>query len=445
MLSKVIIKNFKSIESLELDLSFAEKKAPNNYKDLAFLPFLEPQQDEIENRLVPIMNIYGANASGKSNIIHSLFCFNRVLLFGVKVLRDIPQELFSVNKLKNLGNNSSLSLEFFIKEEKYSYTLEYNRVSIEKEVLKKGEKELFSISDIKGDFTPLAISNFDNESINNIFNVACIAPIQNGQHVQVNTFLSAIIDKLPGLNPSLNVVLNYLKDSIFISLGNDLPAEMSIEQLSKSDTKEDIDESFRKISRFIQKLDIDIERFEYKREIHSLDGFKVGDNQVKVPRIPNKSVAINEDKNIISFDEIVSIHKNNDGEEVSFQFNEESVGTRLSFGLAGQILRILEIGGVMIIDELDRSLHPLLLKSLIRVFKDKDYNKNNAQLICTLHTTDILEDNIYKVSEFVFINKNPKKGSFLKRLSDFPGIRNDMNFRDRYLNGLYSGIPHPYN
>jgi hypothetical protein len=49
------------------------------------------------------------------------------------------------------------------------------------------------------------------------------------------------------------------------------------------------------------------------------------------------------------------------------------------------------------------------------------------------------------MSEFSFVNKNIKRGSFIKRLSDFEGIRNDANFRDRYLNGLYSGIPYPYN
>lgn len=445
MLSKVIIKNFKSIEELNLDLSFAEKKAPNGHKNSDILYFLEPIKNDTKNRIVPTMNIYGANASGKSNIVHSLFCFKRVFISGIN---SIPKELFSINKLKNLGNNTYIELEFFIKKNIYKYKLSYNNYGIETESLLLNNKSLFYIENTKSNFKGIAIKNFDEETLNDIFQVSCISPVENNNSVQINTFLSAITYKLPGLNNQLNIAFNYLKNSIQTSLGNNIPSDFAIDKLSKN--KESIDKSFEKISQFIKKLDIDIERFEYKRDFHSLENFKSENNKLNIPKIRNqsgisKSCIIDEDKNLISFSEIIPIHKNYSGEEVSFRFNEESIGTQLSFGLAGIILQILETGGVIIIDELDRSLHPLLLKSLIRVFKDKDYNKNNAQLICTLHTTDILEDDIYKISEFAFINKNPKRGSFIKRLSDFPSMRNDMNFRDRYLNGLYSGIPHPYN
>ncbi len=77
------------------------------------------------------------------------------------------------------------------------------------------------------------------------------------------------------------------------------------------------------------------------------------------------------------------------------------------------------------------------------MFKDREYNKKNAQLISTLHVTDVLEDKIYKTPDFSFVNKNNQKGSTITRLSDIE-TRNDVNFRDRYLSGMYMGVPYSY-
>ncbi len=107
MLSKIEITNFKSIESLTLDMSFAEGKAPNRHKESDIISFLEPTSKP-KDRIVSIMNIYGANASGKSNIIHSLFCFQKVLTKGV---RNVP-DFFSLHKLKDLGDETRIQLYF---------------------------------------------------------------------------------------------------------------------------------------------------------------------------------------------------------------------------------------------------------------------------------------------------------------------------------------------
>jgi len=440
MLSKITIKNFKSIETLVLDLSYAEGSAPNRYKKSNILSFIEPTSKS-KDRLVSIMNIYGANASGKSNIIHALFCFHKIFSEGMKTLPP----MFKVNKLKNLGNNSSIKLEFFIKKKKYIYTLEYNQFSITKEQLLVENEELFSIKNSKGDFKGLEIENFDNNNIKKRFEVSCLSQLEN-KKIQINTFLSSIVLDLPSLNTKLNLVNKYLKEDVFIALNNDISAPFSIDQLARSNKESDIDKAFDRISEFIKRLDIDIERFKYERNKDVLSKYQINENEYQIPNIPpNKFISINKKDNLIRISEIKSFHKNTEGNEITFSFHEESVGTQLSFGLIGTILRTLDKGGIFVIDELDRSLHSLLLKSLIKIFKDKEYNKNGAQLISTLHNTDVLDDNIYKISEFAFINKNIKQGSFIKRLSDFEGIRNDMNFRDRYLDGLYSGIPYPYN
>lgn len=65
-------------------------------------------------------------------------------------------------------------------------------------------------------------------------------------------------------------------------------------------------------------------------------------------------------------------------------------------------------------------------------------------MIFTAHNTDILDDDLIRVSEVGIISKTMKDGSTIKRISDFEGIRNVYNFRKQYLNGLFSGLPYPY-
>ncbi len=423
-----------------MDLSFAEGKAPNGYKKSNMLPFLEATSQP-EDRFVPIMNIYGANASGKSNIVQALFCFIKILQGGLKAL---PQGLFSINKIRNTGNETSIHLEFFIKKNKYKYILKYTQLFIIEEELSLNDKELFSVKNGESNFKKIEVKNYDEDNIRKKFEITCLS-LRDKKKIQIKPFLSSIETDLPSLNEHLNLVSKFLKEDVIVALNNDIPADYSIDQLAKSNAEKDITEAFDRISDFIKRLDIDIERFQYEQTRDELSKFKINENEYQIPHIPNKSVSINKDDNIIRISEIKSFHKNKEGEEISFGLHEESVGTRLAFGLIGTVLRILDKGGVLIIDELDRSLHTLLLQSLMRVFKDKEYNNNNAQLICVLHNTDILDDNTYKMSEFSFVNKNLKRGSFIKRLSDFEGIRNDANFRDRYLNGLYSAIPYPFN
>ncbi len=441
MLSKVTIKNFKSIEDLTLDLTFAEGKAPNGYKTSNILLFLEATSKP-EDRLVPIVNIYGANASGKSNIILALFCFEMILLQGIKAL---PLKLFSTNKLKNLGNETVMQLDFFLKKRRYQYYLSYSQYSISEEKLLLDNEELFSIKNGNGDFKGIEIKGYSNDDLKRRFEISCLSTL-DGKKMQINTFLSSVTTDLPSLSDHLNLVSRFLKESLVVSLNNEILADFSIDQLAKTNKEEDIKEAFDRISDFIKRLDIDIERFKYEQKKDMLSKYEVNKDQYRIPAHDlNKSIHINKEDNLIRISEIKSFHKNDKGKEVSFGLYEESVGTRIAFGLIGTMLKVLDKGGVLIIDELDRSLHTLVLKSLMRIFKDKEYNKNNAQLICVLHNTDILDDDIYKMSEFSFVNKNLKRGSFIKRLSDFEGIRNDMNFRDRYLNGLYSGIPYPFN
>ena len=110
MLLNFSIKNFRSIKEAMLDLSFKEGKAPNGYRELEELVFLEYNK---KNRLVPCLAMYGANASGKTNVIKALSVFQQIVIFGIQ---DGYFSQFMPNKIIPSGNFTSFEVSFFMNQ-----------------------------------------------------------------------------------------------------------------------------------------------------------------------------------------------------------------------------------------------------------------------------------------------------------------------------------------
>lgn len=140
--------------------------------------------------------------------------------------------------------------------------------------------------------------------------------------------------------------------------------------------------------------------------------------------------------------EIISplFHHKNEDKEVVFEFADESHGTRRLFSYAGPILKILEQGQTLIIDELDSSLHPLLVKHLINMFHDPKINTKGAQLIFSTHNTSLLDQSIFRRDQVWFVEKKRDGASTLYPLTDFSPRKNEA-LESGYLMGRYGSIP----
>jgi len=441
MLSKVVIKNFKSINDLSLDFSFAQKRYIKDRDLIDVLYATDSSKKENKNRLVAVANIYGANASGKTNIVEAMQFFSLIIKKGLK---KVP---YSPNKLIDSKGDIFMQFVFFVNQKEFTYELSYDSVSIKNETLLCDGVLLYSIINSKINFKGIVIDDFNEEYLCKQFKVGCVTT----EGSQVNTFLAFIVDKLPSLSKELVDVFNFFNNNFVVSMSNKMNVLLAVERLAQSNEKKDINCAIRKITNIIRNIDIDIDRFDWIEEqgdlnlIKKEDGYdfsrftkgrsnKFGVN-VKISQGDNKYLAAS----------IRSYHKNIKNQDIEFDLEEESKGTYLAFALIGFILSFFETGGVLVVDEFDASLHPLVLLTLIKMFKNKKYNKKCAQLILTLHTTDVLEDDFFKISDFYFVNKNKKRGTFITRLSDFENTRNEMNFRDRYLRGDYFGIPYTFN
>jgi AAA15 family ATPase/GTPase len=123
-----------------------------------------------------------------------------------------------------------------------------------------------------------------------------------------------------------------------------------------------------------------------------------------------------------------------------FDFTDESQGTQKLFSLAGPLFDILEKGRVLVIDELDRSLHPLLVRRIIETFQDSQLNRSNAQLIFSTHDTSLLDQELLRRDQIWFTEKDRSQSSTLVPLTEFSPRKGEA-IEKGYLGGRYGGIP----
>ena len=135
--------------------------------------------------------------------------------------------------------------------------------------------------------------------------------------------------------------------------------------------------------------------------------------------------------------------KNADGTSSSYplRLSDESDGTRRLMTLAPAIERTLANGGVLVVDELDREMHLMLVEYVIRRYQEKSSNQNSAQIVFTTHETALLNQEILRRDQIYFVDKNRNDGaSSLYSLVEF-NVRNDMNILKAYLLGKFGAIP----
>ena len=125
----------------------------------------------------------------------------------------------------------------------------------------------------------------------------------------------------------------------------------------------------------------------------------------------------------------------------SLSLGEESLGTQQLFFLSPLLRQTLEEGKVLVVDEIDRSLHPFIVKYLVNLFRNPKINKNGAQLIFMTHETTLLSLDTFRRDQIYFTEKDAKSGvTDLYSLDEF-SVRKTDNIEKGYLLGRYGAIP----
>lgn len=384
---------------------------------------------ETNKRLVPCMAFFGANASGKTNLLKALAVLKHLVVNGPKL-----SELFDPNLLNRKSPDTSFAVEFILDGECLEYSVTYNAKEILDESLKKNGKPLHTIHRLEAEFSQQIISDtYSQKRLSDILRVEC----SDGEGRQTKPFLNRIGRTYRGLNSDLSNAFGFFTKSLNLLLNNEtLLLPVAVEVLASA-MNGDEDAALREITDLVRRLDIDIAGIDIVQKEITPDE----DDQPGITRINNATGA----KHALL---ITTTHEDSTGKPALLDFiKHESDGTQRLAGLVGLVLHALRTGSVLLVDELECSLHPLLMREIVLLFKKRRHNPLGAQLIFTTHNTDILDDSILRLSEIAMVRKTIANGTLIRRLvdtkKDGEDIRNVTNFRKQYLAGFYSGVPHP--
>jgi len=411
----------------------------NNFrsiKDTATFSMLTSSKDEgncFEKRDYSLLRssiIYGANASGKSNLLKAMAFMSQLVLNRYKIMQStdkLPHDPYRLS-METEKESSTFEIVFFVGETKYRYGLEVDREVVYSEWL---------YADEKGKEAKLFYR--DSEELD---------------YVNPNKFKEGY-DFFNKKEEKIKIA----KNQLFIWKCDQSDGEISkailgwFNQFNMIDgmehdgyinftMKKMEDEVFRKrIVELVKTADIGINDIQIEEEDISLESiakFALPDD-LKTKIINEKgwkSVLLN------------TMHQKFDGAgqsvgNVVFELNEdESKGTKKFFAMSAPILDTLQNGKILIIDELDASLHPILTQHLIKLFHDKDINKKNAQLIFATHDTNLLKPELFRRDQIWLTEKDHYGATTIYSLAQFKNVRKQEDFEKQYIQGKYGAIPY---
>lgn len=201
----------------------------------------------------------------------------------------------------------------------------------------------------------------------------------------------------------------------------------------------DKNEELKKFTlKLLEEADIVIKDFKVEIEENEVDNnliMLLKNFNMSTPMIPQKQRTV----------KIRMVHEvkddNNNFKSYEINLANESSGTQILFSFAPILKNVFENGKILIIDEIEKSLHPSLVEMIIKFFHNPSINKGNAQLIFNTHDTNLLSLDIFRRDQIWFVEKNVEKGATdLYPLDDF-SVRKTENIQKGYLNGRYGAIP----
>ena len=378
-------------------------------------------RNNLNEKVLPVTAIYGANASGKSSV------FEAFQFMALCVLESLS---FSDDDKKNPYKLKVDSFKFSESREKPS-EFEINYID------KKGKKELYYNYGFKIDNSGILEEYLASNTKTGVKRNEDYTYIFKRERNQ-KLYLDSSIEKFRE-----NLEISLKEKTLLVSLG----------------AKLNIDEFIRVRTWFINTEVINFSNSLYGALLENIlpnniiESEEVRKNLVSFINSFDDSIINIEVEKISAIDEndkdnyrVFTIHKSDKGTSTArISMNEESSGTKKMFSLYQTLLDVLEKGGVFFADELDIKLHPLLMRNILLTFTDKEKNPNNAQLIFTTHNTIYMDMDLLRRDEIWFVEKD-NGVSNLYSLDDITNekgekIRKDSNYEKHYLLGNYGAIP----
>lgn len=386
MLVQFMLKNvlsFKEETVLDMTAINAYKEHPGNLIDIG-----------TAEKFLKVAAIYGANASGKSNLHMAMCYFQYIITESFNNVAEDDQtaiaRYYNPFSFEEEEENSEFQVIEIIEDYEYKYGFEYNDKCVVAEWMYR--------------------KNIKNNRTSTIFE-------RTTHEVHLGASVRKECELYKEQIPAETLVLSFfnklkLKTDIFRNMYNSIMNTLVV----PTDFCED-----SKILKALLPPVIDNDRENLLAFLKAID-------------TGITDIGYAENENQIYFD---TIHVGKDGHEYSLNLYNESEGTIKSIILYIYVRTAIENDGSLFVDELNVKLHPLLLKFIIDLFYQY---KSKAQLIYTTHDTTLMDKKFFRRDQIWFVQKDEFGYSELVALSDFK-VRSDASFEKDYLAGVYGGIP----
>lgn len=363
--------------------------------------------------------LYGANASGKSNLISAMFFFEQYI-FSQFINKNENQD-FESNKIGvkmklepfSLSNETNDASEFDIIFLHNNKQIQYGFECTSKEVLTEwlyiNDKKVFERTGIElsfGSKYQKMLGAYKKLPAERLY-IAVLEYFldEEGKKVILDDFISFF-------NKEFNVFTEILFESTVKGLAG--MVGLSKKLVSNKGYR-------NKVEQYLRLVDVGIKRLDVQTE--TIFDERTGKKK--------------KEKVIRTVHDIYDETGNVVGEKL-FDLHQESTGTLRFLAYIQNAIEMISKGGVFIVDEMSARLHPLLTKLIVDIFCSSQNTK--AQLIFTTHDISLLNNNQFRRDEVVFIDKNERGESSLYALSDLK-VREDATFNKDYLQGKYGAIP----
>lgn len=351
-------------------------------------------------RLLTSAAVYGANASGKSNLVRAIGFMRGFVLNspqGTRPSGGIEVEPFRLSTA-SASQPSHFEIVFIAEGRRYRYGFEVTAERVEREWLlhvpRSREARLF---ERLGDAIQLGEGFREGKEI--------------GGRTRPNALFLAVVAQFNG--PIAQAITGWFRDLV-------LAPGLEDAGLRSYTIAHFVDGAHREeIRNLIKRLDLGIDEV-------MVENVATPEREAYVVRTVHKFSGNGGQRTI---------------EEIFDLDGQESEGTQRLFALAGPVASALKTGQVLVIDEFDARLHPLVTREMVGLFNSKTSNPHHAQLIFTTQDTNLLDNRFFRRDQIWFTEKDRYGATHLYSLAEFK-VRNDASFERDYVRGRYGAIPY---
>jgi AAA15 family ATPase/GTPase len=406
MLFEFRAKNFRSFRE---EVEFSMAASPDSTLETTNT---RPTGMEKIKRVLNTAAIYGANASGKSNLIRALQFMQSMVLTSNQVQPSQENNLTPFRLRPDFAAHpTKLECTFLIDNKRFQYGFEFTRRQVLSEwllVYERAKPQVWFSRNF----------NAKSEKYEYTYSEYFTGPKkvwESATRKEVLFLTTAIQLNNEQLKP---LYLCFAENLVILPEGGNIGFDFSTHYAAEPQNR--------------------------KRMVSLINAADTGISAVSFTKRPGKQFQVNLMSGLPDVQDM-EINVPEFGHAVrdkvyNFEYGDESAGTQILFSLSGPVLDILQTGKVLIVDELDRSLHPLLVQKLVQMFNNPKQNPKGAQLIFTTHDVSLLDSSKMRRDQIWFAEKDAEQVSHLSSLLEFSPRKREA-FEKGYLGGRYGGIP----